>query len=110
MQEKIESSKIEVIKEVVRIFLDVEIFEEIQVRRGNGRHISFSKVKVSINKSSNGRDVNVFILFSTTFYMVPVPNMDTLRKMYFFRPRVHVIGLQKCMTTISGLLTIAIKN
>ena len=35
--------------------------------------------------------------------------MDTLRKMYFFHPRVHVIGLQKCMTTISGLLTIVIK-
>ena len=41
---------------------------------------------------------------------VPVPNMDTLRKMYFFHPRVHVIGLQKCITTISGLLAIVTKN
>ena len=24
----------------------------------------------------------------------------------FFHPRIHVIGLQKCMTTIPGLLTI----
>ena len=42
-------------------------------------------------------------------YKVPIPNMDTLRKMYFFHPRVHVIGLQKCMTTIPGQLTIIIK-
>ena len=32
--------------------------------------------------------------------------MDTLRKMHFFHPSIHVIGLQKCMTTIPGLLTI----
>ena len=34
-----------------------------------------------------------------------VPYMDTLRKMHFFHPCIHVIGLQKCMTTIPGLLT-----
>ena len=39
---------------------------------------------------------------------VPGPNVDTLRKMYFFHPRVHVVGLQKNITTISGLLTIVI--
>ena len=32
--------------------------------------------------------------------------MDTLRKMHFFYPRIRVIGHQKCMTTIPGLLTI----
>ena len=46
-----------------------------------------------------------FVLYNK----VPVPNIDTLRKMYFFHPRVHIIGLQKCMITISGLLTIVIK-
>ena len=32
--------------------------------------------------------------------IVPVPYMDNQKKMHFFRPRIHVIGLQKCMTTI----------
>ena len=41
---------------------------------------------------------------------VPVPYMDTLRKIKKFHPRIHVIGLQKCMTTITGLLTIFKKN
>ena len=36
--------------------------------------------------------------------------MDTLRKMHFFHPCIHVIGLQKCMTAIPGLLTIFKKN
>ena len=40
---------------------------------------------------------------------VPVPNMVTLRKMYFFHTRVQVTGLKKCMTTISGLLAIVKK-
>ena len=38
--------------------------------------------------------------------IVPVPYMDNQKKMHFFRPRIHVIGLQKCMTTIPGLMTI----
>ena len=41
---------------------------------------------------------------------VSVPNMDTLRKTYFFYPVEHGIELQNRMTTISGLLTIFIKN
>ena len=28
--------------------------------------------------------------------IVPVLYMDTLRKMNFLHPRIHVIGLQKC--------------
>ena len=42
--------------------------------------------------------------------IVPVPYMDTLKKMHFFHPRLHVIGLQKCMTTIPGLLNILKKK
>ena len=35
-------------------------------------------------------------------YKIPVPNVNTLRKMYFFQSRVHVIELHKSMTTIPG--------
>ena len=42
-------------------------------------------------------------------YKVLVHNMDTLWKKYFFHPRVHIIGLQKCTTTF-GLLIIVLKN
>ena len=38
-------------------------------------------------------------------YIVPVPYLDTLRKMHFFHPCMHVIGLQKGMIIIPGLLT-----
>ena len=49
-----------------------------------------------------------FVINSTILssYIVPVPYMDTLRKMHFIHPRIHVIGLQKCMTTIPELFTI----
>ena len=47
----------------------------------------------------------VEILQYIVIYKVPVPNMNTLRKMHIFHPHVYVIGLQKCMTTISELLT-----
>ena len=52
---------------------------------------------VTPQKSSKSLSVN---------YKIPLTNIETLRKKYFFHPRVHVIGLQKCMTTIPGLLTI----
>ena len=41
---------------------------------------------------------------------INAPNMGTLREKYFFHPCAHIIGLQKGMTVISGLLTIVKKN
>ena len=50
------------------------------------------------------------LLIYTVSSIVPVPYMDTLRKIHFYHPLVHVIGLQKYMSNISGQLTIVIKN
>ena len=47
---------------------------------------------------------SIFFLFFS-INLVPVPYMDTLRKMHFFHSRIDVLRLQKRMTTIPGLLT-----
>ena len=65
-----------------------------------------------LNKFHTAREQVVFFFYRSRQIqpnypcIVPVPYMDPLRKIRFFQPRMNVIGLEKCMTTIPGLLTI----
>ena len=79
---------------IVEQTLCISILKKKKKRKKNALHIDYETITTILKKKKK----------------IPVPNMDTLRKMYFFHPRVHLIGLQKCMTTISGLLTKKFSN